>query len=96
MAPSSLPKEKTYAMSMVITESCINCGNCEPDCPNDAISPGDNIYVIDPERCTECVGALDTPSCVQLCPIPDCITIDPEHAESPEELLLRYKQLHVN
>jgi ferredoxin len=83
-------------MSMVITESCINCGNCEPDCPNDAIKPGDNIYVIDPERCTECVGALDTPSCVQLCPIPDCITIDPAHAESPEELLLRYKQLHVN
>jgi hypothetical protein len=48
------------------------------------------------ERCTECVGALDTPSCVQLCPIPDCITIDPAHVESREELLARYEQLHAN
>lgn len=83
-------------MSMLVTETCINCGNCEPDCPNKAISQGDNIYVIDWEHCTECVGALDTPSCVQLCPIGDCITVDPAHVESREVLLARYEQLHAS
>jgi ferredoxin len=83
-------------MSMVITETCINCGNCEPDCPNDAISAGDNIYLIAWERCTECVGAFEKPQCVELCPIADCITIDPAHTESRETLQERYSQLHPN
>jgi ferredoxin len=83
-------------MSMVITETCINCGNCEPDCPNQAISAGDNLYVIAHERCTECVGAFDKPQCVEVCPIGDCITVDQAHVESREELLTRYHELHVN
>jgi ferredoxin len=83
-------------MSMVITETCINCGNCEPPCPNDAISAGDNLYVVASERCTECVGAFDTPQCVEACPISDCITVDPAHTESPETLRARYSQLHPN
>lgn len=83
-------------MSMAITETCINCGNCEPVCPNQAIAAGENLYVIAHERCTECVGAFDKPQCVESCPIEDCITIDPAHVEKPEELLTRYKQLHVN
>jgi ferredoxin len=83
-------------MAMVITETCINCGNCEPVCPNQAITAGENIYVIAHERCTECVGAFDKPQCVESCPIGDCITIDPAHTETPEVLLARYQELHVN
>ncbi len=83
-------------MSMVINESCINCGNCESPCPNQAISAGENIYVIAQERCTECVGAFDKPQCVEACPIADCITIDAARAESQEVLLARYQQLHPN
>jgi ferredoxin len=83
-------------MAMVITETCINCGNCEPVCPNQAIAAGENLYVVAHERCTECVGAFDKPQCVESCPIEDCITIDPAHTETPEELLARYQELHVN
>ena len=64
-------------MSMVIAEACINCGNCKPACPNQAISAGDNIYVIAHGRCTERVGAFDKPQCVDACPISDCISIRP-------------------
>jgi ferredoxin len=83
-------------MSMVINETCINCGNCEPVCPNEAIAAGENLYLVARERCTECVGAFDQPQCVEACPIADCITTDPERAESREELLARYNQLHPN
>jgi ferredoxin len=81
-------------MSMVITETCINCGNCEPICPNQAISAGDIIYLVKQERCTECVGAFDKPQCVESCPIGDCITVDPAHTEPQEILLARYQELH--
>jgi len=81
-------------MAMVITETCINCGNCEPVCPNDAISAGDGIYVIASERCTECVGAFDKPQCVDACPITDCIIVDAARAETREVLLARYSELH--
>jgi len=47
-------------MAMVVTETCINCGNCEPACPNEAIS-AENIYRIAVDRCTECVGAFEKP-----------------------------------
>ena len=81
-------------MAMIITSDCISCGACEPDCPNTAISAGDSIYVIDPDKCTECVGAFDTPKCVELCPVENCIILDPDHAESREDLEAKYQRLH--
>ena len=66
-------------MAMKIVEECINCGACEPDCPNQAITAGDDIYIIDPAKCTECVGAFDEPKCVEVCPVDDCIIPDPDN-----------------
>ena len=82
-------------MAMVILESCINCGNCEPDCPNDAISPGDGIYEIRMDLCTECVGHADEPTCAQLCPVADTIVIDPAHVESREALQSKFERIHA-
>ncbi|MGC8467422.1 MAG: YfhL family 4Fe-4S dicluster ferredoxin [Acidithiobacillus sp.] len=79
-------------MSLRIDENCINCDVCEPECPNGAIAMGPTIYVIDPDHCTECVGHYDTPQCREVCPV-DCIDLDPEHRESPEQL--REKFLHL-
>jgi ferredoxin len=79
-------------MSLLITDECINCDVCEPECPNNAIYQGDEIYEITPERCTQCVGHYDEPQCQQVCPV-DCIIIDEEHPESEEELEAKYKQL---
>jgi ferredoxin len=79
-------------MALKITEECINCDVCEPECPNDAISKGDDIYVIDPTLCTECVGHHDTSQCVEVCPV-DCIVPDPVHKESKEQLMQKYKSL---
>lgn len=79
-------------MALMITDECINCDVCEPECPNNAISPGDEIYVIDPDRCTECVGHYDEPQCVAVCPV-DCIPKDPDRAESTEQLQLKYQKL---
>lgn len=61
-------------MAMKISEDCISCGACEPECPNEAISQGDTIYVIDAEKCTECEGYYDAPKCVEVCPVDGCIT----------------------
>jgi ferredoxin len=55
-----------------ITEECINCGACEPECPVSAISEGENIYAIDPNVCVDCKGHYDSPRCVEYCPV-DCI-----------------------
>lgn len=60
-------------MAMKITDECISCGACEPECPVDAISEGDTIYVIDPDECVECEGHSDSPKCVDVCPVDDCI-----------------------
>ena len=79
-------------MALMITDECINCDVCEPECPNSAISPGEEIYEIDPERCTECVGHFDEPQCVAVCPV-DCIPNDPDMVESQEELQLKYEKL---
>lgn len=79
-------------MSLKITHECINCDVCEPVCPNKAIFQGIEIYEIKPELCTECVGHFDTPQCVDVCPV-DCIPLDPDHAESHEELDLKYRKL---
>lgn len=81
-------------MAMKIVEECINCGACEPECPNEAITAGDDIYIIDPAKCTECVGAFDEPRCVEVCPVDDCIIVDPEHTESKEDLQTKYEQMH--
>ena len=79
-------------MALMITDQCINCDVCEPECPNDAISQGSEIYVIDPARCTECVGHFATPQCCEVCPV-DCIPVDPDHVESPADLQLKYAGL---
>ena len=81
-------------MAMFITSDCISCGACEPDCPNEAISAGDSIYLIDPDKCTECVGAFDAPKCVELCPVENCIVVDPNHTETREQLEEKYQRLH--
>ena len=79
-------------MALIITDECINCDVCEPECPNEAISQGAEIYVIDPAKCTQCVGHFDTPQCVEVCPV-DCIPVDPDHVESQEQLQLKYEGL---
>jgi ferredoxin len=79
-------------MALVITDECINCDVCEPECPNSAISQGDQVYVIDPDLCTECVGHFDTPQCVAVCPV-ECILPDPARAETRDELREKYRRL---
>lgn len=79
-------------MALIITDECINCDVCEPECPNEAIYQGDNIYVIDPLKCTECVGHYNEPQCQQVCPV-DCIPLDPAHLETEEELQEKYRGL---
>jgi ferredoxin len=79
-------------MALMITDECINCDVCEPECPNEAISPGDEIYIIDPSKCTECIGHYDEPQCVEVCPV-DCIPLNPEHIETEEELMVKYHKL---
>jgi ferredoxin len=79
-------------MSLIITDECINCDVCEPECPNGAISQGETIYVIDPKKCTECVGHYDTPQCVEVCPV-DCIPQDPNVVESKAQLQAKYERL---
>ena len=80
-------------MAYKITEECINCGACEPECPNQAITAGDTIYVIDPAKCTECVGSHDSSQCAAVCPVDSCVP-DPEHVEDKDALLAKYKKLH--
>jgi ferredoxin len=81
-------------MALKITELCINCDVCEPECPNAAISVGPEFYVIDASRCTECVGHFELPQCREVCPV-DCIPLDPDHAESRDDLLAKYHRLQV-
>jgi ferredoxin len=79
-------------MALHITDECINCDVCEPECPNHAISQGEQVYVINPDLCTECVGHFDTPQCVSVCPV-ECIHPDPAHPETRDELLHKYERL---
>ena len=79
-------------MSLIITDDCINCDVCEPECPNAAISQGEEIYEIDPNLCTECVGHYDEPQCIEVCPV-ECIDLDPAHPESREQLLIKFELL---
>lgn len=80
-------------MATMITNECINCGACEPECPNNAISQGDPVYVIDPLLCTECVGFHDYEACAAVCPV-DCCVTDPNNIETEEVLIARARALH--
>jgi ferredoxin len=81
-------------MAYKITDECISCGACEPECPNEAITEGETIYIIDPDKCTECVGSHETPKCAEICPIDDCCIPDEEHKESKEQLLEKWRKSH--
>ncbi|XQW85740.1 YfhL family 4Fe-4S dicluster ferredoxin [Thalassotalea piscium] len=80
-------------MALKILSACINCDMCDPECPNNAIALGDEIYEIDPEKCTECVGHYDNPTCMSVCPI-DCIIKDPDNIETEEVLLAKFLTIH--
>ncbi|MEC7523518.1 MAG: YfhL family 4Fe-4S dicluster ferredoxin [Myxococcota bacterium] len=80
-------------MSTYITDECINCGACEPECPNQAISEGEEIYVIDPDLCTECVGFYDHEACQAVCPV-ECCLPNPEHEEQEADLAEKALKLH--
>ena len=80
-------------MAYTITDECISCGACEPECPNDAITEGDTIYEVDVDKCTECVGSFDSPKCAEICPVDCCIT-DPDNVEDNDALLAKWKTLH--
>ena len=75
-------------MALIINQICVNCDVCEPACPNQAITQGELIYIIDPNRCTECVGHFDEPQCVVVCPV-ECIDKDPLYVETEEQLLAK-------
>jgi len=95
-------------MATVITSECINCGACEPECPNTAIYQGgvdyelngvkhpalaqDFFYIV-PEKCTECVGFHDKEACAVACPV-DCCIPDPQRPETETALLDRARVLH--
>ncbi len=79
-------------MALMITDECINCDVCEPECPNDAIYMGVAIYEINPKKCTECVGHFDVPQCREVCPV-ECIPLNPDWAESRDQLLEKYVHL---
>lgn len=79
-------------MALIINDECINCDVCEPECPNGAISQGEEIYIINPVLCTECVGHYDVPQCMEVCPV-DCIDKDPDHVENKDSLYQKYLKL---
>ena len=79
-------------MALMITDECINCDVCEPECPNDAISLGPEHYDIEPARCTECVGHYNEPQCVQVCPVA-CIPVDPQRVETRDQLWVKFTAL---
>ncbi len=79
-------------MAIIITDECIACGVCVPECPNDAITEGD-IYVISPDLCSECHGFYDSPQCASVCPV-DCCIPDDNHKETKEQLEAKAKKIH--
>jgi ferredoxin len=79
-------------MAYIITDECINCGACEPECPNQAISVGEERYLIDPAKCTECVGHFDASQCAAVCPVDACVP-DPENKETRDQLMARFHKL---
>ena len=81
-------------MALKISDDCIACDACREECPNYAIEENDPIYIIDTDRCTECVGHYDEPQCIAVCPV-DCIKSDPDAVESVEELKFKLTQLEI-
>lgn len=79
-------------MAYMINEECISCGACEPECPNQAISAGDERYEIDTDKCTECVGHFDESQCAAVCPVEACVP-DPSNQETREELEAKARKL---
>jgi len=79
-------------MAYKITDECIVCGACELECPNEAITEEEDIYVIDPDKCTECVGFFEESQCAEVCPVDACVP-DPDHEETHEELEAKYQAL---
>ncbi len=79
-------------MALKITDQCINCDVCEPECPNGAISQGIEIYQIDPLKCTECIGHFEVPQCREVCPV-DCIPLDLDFVETREQLFSKFVRL---
>jgi ferredoxin len=79
-------------LALKITDECINCDVCEPECPNEAISQGPEYYEINPNLCTECVGHFDTPQCVDVCPV-ECIPKDELNEETEDQLWGKYRRL---
>ena len=79
-------------MALLILDECINCDVCEPECPNTAISQGEEIYEINPDLCTECQGHYETSQCVEVCPV-DCIIVDPDRQETKAQLQAKYEKL---
>jgi len=80
-------------MALLINDDCTSCDACVESCPNKAITAENPIYVIDPVKCTECVGAHDEPQCMIVCPA-DCILPNPDFAETKEQLLEKYHSMH--
>ncbi|MHC3995383.1 YfhL family 4Fe-4S dicluster ferredoxin [Sulfurimonas sp. HSL-3221] len=79
-------------MSLLINDECIACDACREECPTEAIEEGDPIYIIDPDRCTECVGTYDEPACIAVCPV-DCIVPDKDNVETVAELKFKHDQI---
>jgi ferredoxin len=79
-------------MALQITDECINCDVCEPECPNKAISQGEVIFAIDPLKCTECIGHFAQPQCIEVCPV-NCIEVNPNYRETTEQLMDKYEAL---
>jgi ferredoxin len=80
-------------MAYKITDECISCGACESECPNAAIKEGDTAFVIDPAKCTECVGSYPSSKCAEVCPVGAPVT-DPDRKETKEQLLKKWEGLH--
>lgn len=79
-------------MALMINDTCVNCAVCEPECPNGAICAGDSIYVVDPDKCTECVGYFAESQCIDVCPV-ECIVPNPQRLETREQLRRKFEQL---
>lgn len=78
-------------MSLMITKDCISCDACREECPDEAIYEDDPTYMIDPDRCSECISDYAEPACIVVCPV-DCIIPDPDNIETPEELKFKHEQ----
>lgn len=79
-------------MALAITDVCINCDACEPECPNNAIYQGEEIFEIDPTKCTECIGHFEESQCTLACPV-ECIIPSLEFPETEQQLLEKYQHL---